>query len=167
MPGSEGRHKEKWRRLWPADNFTGEAQRKSFRQNATRSTLHCPFSSPRIVRPRPWAITIRPPPNPPTNRLCLVWGSVFSPFDSSLYFSLSPRLWRHKSFVFEFHPRASNPSTTTGLGSFAFRLQARHSYFLQISSPFIRDPGFSNISGGGRLEAEFTRNPTAFVRRGG
>lgn len=29
--------------------------------------------------------------------------SMFSLFDSFLYFSLSPSLWRHGSFVFEFH----------------------------------------------------------------
>lgn len=72
--------------------------------------------------------------------------------------------------VFEFQPSQEPPTRwqrcVPGIKSFAFRLRARHSYFLQISSLYTstfyaRD--FKHRCSG-RFEVEFTQNPTAFVR---
>lgn len=78
MPGSEGRHKEKWRRLWPAVNFTGEAQRKSFRQNAT--AFHAPLPLQLSTYSSPSALNhYHPPPQAPHQADSAWYGKVYFP----------------------------------------------------------------------------------------
>lgn len=67
-----------------------------------------PFNSLSIVHPPGPLLTPSPPQTPRYGaRKCIPLLSI-SLF-LSLYFPLSPRFWRHKSLVFEFHPRGTAP----------------------------------------------------------
>lgn len=96
-PTRNNYNKERWRRLWLVVNFTEETERKTFHQNTTRITLYWSFMFPHIFAFNHYYTSKK------IKRMEDIWESMFSLFDSFLYFSLSSSFWRHGSFVFEFH----------------------------------------------------------------
>lgn len=167
-------YKERWRRFWPVVNFTNEAQRKAFRQNATRCTLYCPFSFLRIVclRPRP-LLSPKEPKEPRVyeevyfpvsippcvSRYCLAFGAIDLSFLNSIR-ARSPCL-----------ADATIETMREGIESFALSLPARASIqfilFANIISFihlfYLSHSRLSNIGVKGNTSSRIQRKSECFL----